>query len=113
MIGSRGEGADPHQRRFLFGQGLVTQNHLRQVLGLPGGDPAVRAESELARHCAVDAVDLHLKATGDLFGRKARDFTLRLARRRVFPRGDQSCIDVTVNLGSSPQLISGRSALPG
>ena len=87
VIGSRGEGAETHQRRFLLGQGLVTQNHLRQVLGLPGVDPAVRAETELARHRAVDAVDLHLEATGDLFGRKARVFPLCLAGRCVFARG--------------------------
>jgi hypothetical protein len=57
-----------HQRGFLLGQGPITQDHFRQMLGLPGVDPAVRAETELARHCAVDAVDLHLETTGDLFG---------------------------------------------
>ena len=84
---------DTHQRRFLLGQCLITQDHLRQVLGLPRVDPAVRAETELARHGAVDAVDRDLEATGDLLGRKARVFTLRLAGRRVFARGFQPGID--------------------
>src|SRR5215217_3725803 len=83
------------------------------MLGLSGVDPAVRAETELAGHCAVDAVDFHLEATGDLFGRKARFFTLRLASRCVFAGCDQSRIDVTVIHGGSPQLTSAQSARAG
>src|SRR5688500_19940105 len=77
------------------------------MLGLPGVDPAVRAETELASHRAVDAADLHLEALGDLLGRKARVFALGLAGRRVFAWGFQSGVDVTIIHGSSPSAYSG------
>jgi hypothetical protein len=105
VIGSRGEGARTHQRRFLLGQGLVTQDHFRQVLGLPGVDPAVRAETELARHSAVDAVDLDLEASGDLFGREARVFALGLASRRVLAWGNEPSVDVTIIHRNSLSLL--------
>ena len=68
MVGSRSEGADSHQRGFLLGQGLVTQDHLCQMLSLPGVNPTVCAKTELARHRAVDAIYRDLEASGDLFG---------------------------------------------
>jgi hypothetical protein len=110
VIGSRGEGAETHQCRFLLGQGLVTQDHLRQVLGPPRVDPAVRAKTELPRHRAVDAIDPDLEATGDLLGRKARAFPLCLAGRRVLARADSPRIDAKVIHRTFPQLTSDISA---
>jgi hypothetical protein len=96
MIGPRREGADSHQRRFLFGQGLVTQNHFSQVLGLPGVDPAVRAETELPDHRAVDALDRHLEAIGNLLSRKARALPLCLSSRRVLARSNEPGVNSAV-----------------
>src|SRR5918995_218994 len=93
MVRSRSEGADSHQRGFLFGQGLVTQDHLRQMLSLPGVDPAICPKAELARYRAVDAIDRDLETPGDLFGRKARVFALCLSSRRVLAWGFQSGVD--------------------
>jgi hypothetical protein len=88
VIGTRGEGAHAHERGFLFGQGLITQDDLSQMLGLPGVDPTVRVKPELARHRAVDAIDRNLEATGDLLGRKSPAFPLCFSSLGVLARAD-------------------------
>ena len=46
----------------------IAQDHLRQMLSLPGVDPAVRVKAELTRQRAVDAVDRNFETMGDLLG---------------------------------------------
>src|SRR5215218_7001220 len=84
----------------------MTQDHLGQVLGLPGVDLAVRAKTEFARHRAVDALNRDLEAARDLLSRDARPFPLCLASRRVLARADQPRIDARVMHRIFPFLTS-------
>jgi hypothetical protein len=93
MVGSRGESPETHQRRFLLGQSLITQDHFRQVLGLSGVDPAVRVKPELARHRALDTIYGDFEAASDFLGRKSPAFPLCFSGRRVLARGFQPSVD--------------------